>query len=157
MKILRTILLGLVIILGLVLLGGLFAYSQITHGPLPQVDGTLNVPGLEDTVEILRDGWGTPQIYASNPHDLFFAQGYTQAQDRWWQMEFFRHVGSGTLEELVGKQSSVIGRDIFIRTVGWRRAAERDWDNLSDDAKAILQAFADGVNAYISNRSPQNL
>src|SRR5262245_5835614 len=157
MKILRKILLGFVIVLGVVLLGGLYLYNQIAHGPIPQVDGTLNVSGLQDTVEILRDGWGTPQIYASTSHDLFFAQGYTQAQDRWWQMEFFRHVGSGSIEELVGKKASVIGRDIFIRTVGWRRAAERDWNKVSDETKALLQAFADGVNAYISTRSPQNL
>jgi len=157
MKLVRRILLGFVILIGILLLGGFVLYNQLTHGPLPQVDGTLNISGLHSTVEVLRDGWAIPHIYAADSHDLFFAQGYTQAQDRWWQMEFFRHVGSGTIEELVGKTASVIGRDVFIRTVGWRRAAERDWDTISDEAKAELQAFADGINAYIMNRSPQDL
>ena len=115
------------------------------------------VEGLHDTVEILRDEWGIPHIYASNMHDLFFAQGYTQAQDRWWQMEFFRHTGNGTIEELTGKNDDLLATDIFIRTLGWRRVAEQEVERCDDEVLAFLQAFADGENAYIANRDPSDL
>ena len=129
----------------------------MTRSPLPQHDGELKVAGLQDTVEILRDEWGVPHIYAKNMHDLFFAQGYTQAQDRWWQMEFWRHVGSGRIEELVGKKDTLLGTDIFIRTLGWRRVAENEVKVCDDESLSRLQAFADGVNAYIMKRDPSKL
>jgi penicillin amidase len=131
-----------------VAVGGFLVYNDTTRGPLPMEDGALNVPGLENPVEILRDEWGIPHIYASTVHDLFFAQGYTHAQDRWWQMEFNRHIGKGQIEELTGKNDDVLGTDMFIRTVGWYESAQRDWEVLSEDNQAILQV-ADGVNTYI--------
>jgi penicillin amidase len=90
-------------------------------------------------------------------HDLFFVQGYTQAQDRWWQMEFWRHVGSGRIEELVGKKDALLGTDIFIRTLGWRHVAEDELEICDDESLARLRAFADGVNAYIMDREPSKL
>jgi len=133
-------------------------FYNVTRAPLPQHNGELKVAGLQDTVEILRDELGVPHIYAKNMHDLFFAQGYTQAQDRWWQMEFWRHVGSGRIGELVGKKDTLLGTDIFIRTLGWRHVAESEV-KLCDDEETIsrLQAFSDGVNAYIMNREPSKL
>lgn len=157
MKILRILLLILLLIIVVVVGGGFLIYNDTLRGPLPQIDGNLSVDGLEAQVEILRDSWGVPHIYASNQHDLFFAQGLVQAQDRWWQMEFFRHTGNGTIEELTGKTDSLIGTDIFIRTVGWRRTAETEVGLLGEAERAILQAFADGVNAYILNRAPDDL
>ncbi|MFW5691876.1 MAG: penicillin acylase family protein, partial [Chloroflexota bacterium] len=125
-------------------------------GPNPPHDGELDVPGLNDTVEILRDEWGVPHIYASNVYDLFFAQGYTQAMDRWWQMEFFRATGTGTIQELVGFNESVLGTDVYLRTLGFRQIAEQEIaGHYDEDSLAIMQAFADGVNAYILN-TPQN-
>ncbi len=70
--------------------GGFIYYQVIVRAPLPQIDGELSAKGLIDRVEILRDSHGVPHIYAKNMHDVFFAQGYVQAQDRWWQMEFYR-------------------------------------------------------------------
>jgi len=133
-------------------------FYNVTRSPLPQHSGELKVAGLQDTVEILRDEFGVPHIYAQNMHDLFFAQGYTQAQDRWWQMEFWRHVGSGRIGELVGKNDALLGTDIFIRTLGWQRVAESEV-KLCDDEETLsrLQAFSDGVNAYIMNREPSKL
>ncbi len=171
MRIVRNILLVIVIILVIVVTGGVIVYNRWTRGPLPQQDGqiviksqnttvgaqSVSISGLTDKVEIIRDNWGIPQIYASNTPDLIFAQGYTQAQDRWWQMEFARHIGNGTIQELTGKNSDVMGQDVFIRTVGWRRAAERDFTVYDDESKSVLQAFADGVNAYILNRSAGQL
>ncbi|MBK8026489.1 MAG: penicillin acylase family protein [Chloroflexi bacterium] len=157
MKVLRFVLLALLILILLVGLGGFVFFWDTTRGPLPQTVGALNVEGLQAQVEILRDDMGIPHIYASNPHDLFFAQGFVQAQDRWWQMELYRHIGSGTISELTGKVNASLSNDIFIRTAGWRRAAERDVEQLSEETTAQLQAFAEGVNAYILNRSADDL
>jgi penicillin amidase len=152
MKILRIVLLVLLLLIVVVAVGGFLVFNDWTRGPLPQHDGSLSVKGLTDKVEVIRDGLDIPHIYATNTHDLFFAQGFTQAQDRWWQMEFSRHIGNGTIEELTGKRDSVLRQDVFIRTAGWRRAAERDLAGYDQDSLAILQAFSDGVNAYITSR-----
>lgn len=172
MKVLRYILLGLVLILIAVGVIGFVLFNDITRGPLPNHSGdvalaaqsvtvegqTLDIPGLNSTVEIIRDEWGVPDIYADNLHDLFFAQGYTQAQDRWWQMEFYRAIGDGRVQELTGANDDAMGNDIFIRTIGWRRSAERDVAEVYDaETLAMLQAFADGVNAYIFSRPKDDL
>jgi penicillin amidase len=157
MKLLMRILAVVVILLIILVAAGFVLFNNITRGPLPQHTGELTVAGLNATVTIYRDKWGVPHIYASNTYDLFFAQGYTQAQDRWWQMEFSRHTGNGSIQELTGKQKSVMGSDVFIRKVGWRRAAERDYVNLSPEVIEHLQAFSDGVNAYITSRSASQL
>ena len=73
---------------------------------------------------VLRDAAGIAQILADSPHDLFMAQGYVHAQERMWQMEVWRHISAGRLSELFGK--SQLDDDRFIRTLGWRQAAERD-------------------------------
>jgi penicillin amidase len=126
MKIIRRILLLVLVLLLLAVGGGAAAIWNITRSPLPTHSGEMVLPGLRGRVEVIRDGLGIPHIYATNLHDLFFAQGYVQAQDRWWQMEFSRHIGGGRIQELTGKSSSLIGTDIFIRQIGWRRAAERE-------------------------------
>src|SRR3970040_997952 len=128
MKVIRYVVLALLAVVVLVVVAGFIIVQQWPRAPLPQHDGTLNVAGLQAPVDILRDAWGVPHIYARSTHDLLFAQGYTQAQDRWWQMEFFRHIGSGRIQELTGKNDSAMSEDVFIRTVGWRRSAEADWE-----------------------------
>jgi len=157
MKLLRYILLFLVlvIVMGAIAIGLIF--NSWTRGVLPQHEGEVQVAGLQDTVEIIRDTRGIPHIYAKNTYDLIFAQGYTQAQDRWWQMEWFRHVGSGRIQELTGASDSLRGTDVFIRTAGWRQAAENDFARMDEETKDFLQAFADGVNAYITNRPASQL
>lgn len=157
MKIGRILLLFLlVIVLGLGAAGAV-VYSQWTRGPLPQTDGTITLDGLTAEVTVIRDEWGIPHIYASNTADLRYAQGYVHAQDRWWQMEFWRHVGRGRIQQVTGRNDAAMGQDIFIRTIGWQRAVERDLANLSPETVAELEAFADGVNAYIESRSPGEL
>ncbi|MCL0098595.1 penicillin acylase family protein [Dehalococcoidia bacterium] len=156
-KILRLVLLVVGVVVVLALIGGYAFFYDLTRGPLPRHDGELRVAGLIDTVEILRDQWSIPHIYARNRYDLFFAQGFTQAQDRWWQMEFWRHAGSGRIGELVGKSDDTLQADIFIRSVGWRRVAEQEVELYDEETIAQLQAFADGVNAYIMGRDPGDL
>jgi penicillin amidase len=156
-RILRIALLVIGVVVASILIGGYLLFYDLTRGPLPQHDGELVVAGLNDMVEILRDERGIPHIYATNMRDLFFAQGFTQAQDRWWQMEFWRHTGSGRIGELVGKHDDMLQADIFIRSVGWRRVAEREVELYDEETIAQLQAFADGVNAYIMERDPGDL
>jgi len=157
MKILRNIFVGLLLIIIVLVAFGAFTFNRWTQGPLPQTEGTLTIAGLTDAVEVIRDENGIPHIYATNMNDLRFAQGYVQAQDRWWQMEFFRRTGRGELQELTGQTDSLMSTDVFIRTAGWRRAAERDLEVLSSEVLDALQTFSDGVNAYIENRSAAEL
>ena len=81
----------------------------------PQVEGEIQIPGLDGEVRIYRDAYGVPQIYATSHHDLFFAQGYVHAQDRFWQMDFWRHLGAGRLAEMLGKP--MLETDRFLRTL----------------------------------------
>jgi penicillin amidase len=119
--------------------------------PLPQVSGSVTVPGLADTVEVLRDDHGIPQVYADKSSDLFYAQGYVQAQDRFFEMDFRRHVTAGRISELLGKQT--VETDLFIRTMGWRRVADREYDLLTPATRSYLDAYSEGVNAYLAGRS----
>lgn len=141
----------------LLLIGGAILVQEVANRPLPQYNGAIAVEGLQSNVEILRDEQNTPHIYASNMHDLFFTQGYIQAQDRWWQMEFWRHTASGALGELVGRTTASLRADIFIRILGWRHVAERELATMDDQTRQWLEAFCNGVNAYISTRSPSQL
>ncbi|MGJ3238294.1 MAG: penicillin acylase family protein [Anaerolineae bacterium] len=152
MKRIRLILIVVLMLVIGVGIGVSLMVNQWTRGPLPDQDGTVTLDGLNDTVTVIRDTYSVPHIYASNVADLRFAQGYVQAQDRWWQMEFWRHTGRGRIQELTGQSSALTGTDIFIRTIGWEEASQRDLDAMPADVIAELQAFADGVNAYINSR-----
>ena len=156
-KVIKIVLVVLAVIVVVGLLDGFIFYRDLTRGPLPQHNGELQIAGLNDKVEILRDEWGVPQIYASDMHDLFFAQGHTQAQDRWWQMEFWRHIADGRIEEVSGKMNDVLELDIFFRTLGFRQIAEQEVELLDPESKSLLQAFTDGVNAYIMSRNSGDL
>jgi len=129
--------------------GGLVAVTTLRS--LPQTTGNLPVSGLDNPVRISRDASGIAWIEAQTPHDLFLAQGYVHAQERMWQMEISRRIGAGRLSELFGK--SQISTDTYIRTLGWRIAAQRDLDAMSPATRALLQAYADGVNAWIDEHN----
>jgi penicillin amidase len=137
----------LVVALVVGLLG--FGYGVFTvRRAWPRTAGKVRVDGLQAEVTVVRDNWGIPHIYASNPHDLFFAQGYVHAQDRFWQMEFWRRIGSGRLSEVLGE--SGLDSDRFIRTLGWHRTAAQEMDRLDDELRTVLEDYAEGVNAYVS-------
>jgi penicillin G amidase len=114
----------------------------------PQHGGEIRFAGLTAPVTVYRDAHGIPQIFAQTPADLFTAQGYVHAQDRFWEMDFRRHVTAGRLSELFGADQ--IGTDAFLRTLGWRRVAEQEWALLTPETRAHLQEYADGVNAWIA-------
>ncbi len=87
-----------------IVLGAVGVY--LTRSSFPRTSGEVKLSGLDSPVDIYRDSYGIPQIYAKTPHDLFFAQGYVHAQDRFWQMDFWRHIGSGRLSEMFGKNQA---------------------------------------------------
>ncbi|HSD84458.1 MAG TPA: penicillin acylase family protein, partial [Anaerolineae bacterium] len=137
---------GLGLLVLLIILTAVAAW--VVRRAWPETSGTLQVSGLSAPVEISRDRWGVPQIYAQNEHDLFFAQGYVHAQDRLWQMEMNRRLGSGTLGEVLGRLGGRIDRTW--RLYGLRRVAEQSWAEMAGDSRAILEAYAEGVNAYVN-------
>ena len=107
----------------------------------------IRVPGLDKPVEILRDRWGVPHIYATNQHDLFFAQGYIAATDRLFQIDLWRRAGTGKLAEIMGP--SAIARDKLARAVAFHGDWNAEWAAYGSDARGIVTAFTDGINAYI--------
>jgi penicillin amidase len=115
---------------------------------LAQIDGTIQVPGLDSAVEVRRDRWGVPHIYARTEHDLFFAQGYVAAQDRLWQMEMWRRTAEGRLAEVLGARA--VERDRLARLFRYRGSSDAEWAAYGPGAKAIVTAFVGGVNAYIA-------
>ncbi len=134
-------------LLALLIVGGVGAAIWAVRRPLPTTSGTLHMAGLSAPVTVVRDGAGMPHLTAANSIDLFRAQGYVVAQDRLWQMDFYRRVGAGRLSEVLGP--TPLDTDRFVRTVGWRRAAQRELDALPAEYKLILQAYSDGVNAFL--------
>jgi penicillin amidase len=143
----------LVVVAAIVL--GVLVVGQVRRS-LPQTSGELAVAGLRGDVTVLRDAHGIPQIYADNPEDLFRAQGFVAAQDRFFQMDLRRHVTSGRLSELVGEAG--LETDRVIRTMGWRRIAAKELPTLDPTTQSYLRAYADGVNAYINSKgSPSDM
>jgi penicillin amidase len=152
----RILLLAAATIAVLVVVLGIGATTAVRRS-LPDRDGEVQVPGLSAGVTVRRDARGVPQVYADNATDLFMAQGFVQAQDRFFEMDYRRHVTAGRLSELVGFSTTALEADKVIRTLGWRRVAEQELPRLSPATRRYLQAYADGVNAYIGGRSPSEL
>jgi penicillin G amidase len=139
----------------LLLVATFVAGVVVVRHSFPQTDGDLSLPGLDSQVSVMRDGQGIPQLYASSSHDLFYAQGFVQAQDRFFEMDVRRHITAGRLSELFGE--ATLPADKAIRTMGWRRVAEQEVSRLKPSTKAYLQAFSDGVNAYIHTHTPSEM
>jgi len=124
------------------------ALTRLSRRRLPQTQGTLHLPGLTASVEVIRDRWGVPHIYAENSHDLMFAQGFVHAQDRLWQMDFQRRVVAGRLAEVLGAEALPVDR--WLRILGMQRVAEAEVALLDADARTNLEAYVGGVNAWIA-------
>ena len=144
-----------IVALALIATGGAAYYfksylpNTVAPKSFPQIDGEIQVEGLDAPVDVYRDRMGIPNIYASTLHDLFFAQGYVHAQERFWQMDTWRHIGSGTLSEMFGKGQ--VDTDTFLRTLGWRVTAEQEYQGLDPQSKAIIESYTAGVNAYLKD------
>jgi penicillin amidase len=114
---------------------------------VPPVEGELRVPGLTGPVEVIRDRWGVPHVYAERLHDLFLAQGFVAASERLFQIELLERTGLGRLADLFGDLSLPLDR--FIRTVGWNRAARRQVEAYDDLSLEMSVAFHAGVRAWV--------
>src|SRR5436190_9730893 len=114
---------------------------------VPLTAETVRLPALQKQVEILRDRWGVPHIYASTVHDLFFAQGYITAKDRLFQIDLWRRAGTGRLAEVLGP--SAVARDTLARSVNFHGNWNEEWAAYGSDVKGIVTAFTDGINARI--------
>lgn len=125
-----------------VILSGLWLKSSSTR------EGVLELAGLVQPVEVYRDHFDVPHVYAQTADDAYFALGFLHARERFWQMELSRRAGSGRLAELFG--ADALEQDRFMRTLGLRRAAEANWAQLDPATQASLQAYAKGVNAGIA-------
>jgi penicillin amidase len=117
------------------------------YRPLPQIDGTASLPGLQNEVTVGRDQWGVPHIRAASLEDLEQAQGYVMAQDRLWQMDLLRRVARGQLSEILGPATLSIDKDF--RMLGIGRAAERDATLMDTESRKLMEAYARGVNKFI--------
>ncbi|NQW78714.1 MAG: penicillin acylase family protein, partial [Chitinophagaceae bacterium] len=113
-----------------------------------QEKNTLQLKGLKEKVEILRDQWGVNHIYANNEHDLFFTQGYCAAKDRLFQFEIWRRQATGTVAEILGAKE--LKRDIGTRLFKFRGDLKKELAHYHENGQAIIQAYVDGVNAYIT-------
>ena len=122
--------------------------DALAQRALATIDGELAVPGLKAPVEVIRDEWGVPHIYAENDDDLFFAQGYVMAQDRLWQMEMWRRWREGRLAEVFGPEA--LDYDRRTRLMMFRGPFdETEWTSYHPDAHRLFTAHAAGVNAFI--------
>ncbi len=135
---------GLLLLFALGLGGG---YLWL-RGSLPETRGTIEIAGFEASVEVLRDADGLVTIRAGGERDAARALGYVHAQDRLWQMDLMRRTGAGRLSEILG--SATLQHDRFMRRLGLYRVAEANVAHLSGPVRALFEAYAAGVNAFIA-------
>jgi penicillin amidase len=130
-------------------IAGIWWLYWIARSPLPQLDGSVSVPGISSKVRVLRDEHGVPTIEAATLEDLFFAQGYVTAQDRLWQMDMMRRAAAGELSEVIGEATVKMDREQ--RILGLRLAAEASEKNISARDRVYFEAYARGVNAFLES------
>jgi penicillin amidase len=116
---------------------------------LAQVEGEIALPGLTEPVEVVRDRWGVPHLYAQSADDLFFAQGFVAAQDRLFQIDLWRRLAVGETAEVVGRNG--LEADRFARLLKYRGDPDAEWASYSPDARRIATAFTRGINAFIDH------
>ena len=131
------------------------AFRAMAVTSLAQIEGETELAGLRDEVEVLRDRWGVPHIYAHNTDDLFFAQGYIAAQDRLWQLDMWRRWLEGRTAEISGPER--FEADRMMRLLSWRGGlSEEELGSYHPETERILEAFVGGINAFIED-SADNL
>ena len=133
--------------LGLARSLGRSAVATARHDAFPQVDGVLRVDGVSGPIDVIRDRHGVPHIFAQTDADALFGQGLVHAQDRLFQMDLLRRVAAGRLAEVAGARA--LGSDRFMCRLGLDESASRDLADASPDARALMEAYARGVNEGI--------
>jgi penicillin amidase len=124
-----------------------------------QPSKSLTLSGLRDRVTVRRDERGIPYIEATNDIDLHFAQGYVTASDRLWQMDFLRRTARGELAEVLGAgpNNAALEQDKQHRTLGFAQEADAEVAQAAPQSRALLEAYANGVNAYIASLDAKSL
>jgi penicillin G amidase len=148
--ILRTVLVLLILSVAAIFAGGIYLRHAM-RAAIPQIDGAIHASGLSASVTVTRDDHGVPSIQAANLDDLLFAQGFVIAQDRLWQMDALRRHAAGELAEILGP--SLVEHDRTQRTLQLRAAADRAVAVLPADQLHQLDAYARGVNAFITQNA----
>ncbi len=143
----RTVLRVFYWVFAILVIAGASVAWWFIYRPLPQIDGSVLLPGLRQEVTVERDGWGVPHIRATTVEDLAEAQGYVMAQDRLWQMDLLRRAARGQLSEILGARTVKI--DESFRTYGFARAAEREATLFDPESRKVMDAYARGVNQFI--------
>lgn len=140
----------LALVIGFVVLAiGLFGYGYwLARNSLPQLEGTLVVSGLSAPVTVYRDEMGVPHVFGQSVEDVAFAQGYTTAQDRLWQMDMFRRNALGELSEVLGPLT--IRLDEEHCRLGFREAAAQAMESVDEGSRRVLGRYAAGVNAFVN-------
>ncbi len=128
------------------------ALKDLARQSLSKIDGELKVAGLKQRVDVIRDQWGIPHIYAQNMDDLFFAQGYVTAQDRLWQLEMWRRMHQGRLAEILGPTAFQSDRDARM-TMYRGPMDEREFSSYHPEGKRIFTAYVNGINAFIKQNT----
>jgi penicillin amidase len=144
---LRKLLLALLSIAAL----ALAAFLVLVASTFPRESGSVEVAGVSAPMRIETDPHGVPTIRGVTETDVLFGLGYVHARDRLWQMEYQRRIGAGRLAEILGP--GVVDTDRFLRTIGFRRAAESAWKSLSAPAQRKVEAYVRGVNAFLATSS----
>lgn len=151
MRVLKWLLRAVILLAALVPLTVLGIYVWMLGG-LPEYGESRRVDGVRVPVQIMRDSNAVPHIFAANDPDAYFALGYLHAQDRLWQMDMQRRIGAGRLSELRFLSDLAQPMDRFMRTIGAYRLAQESYQHLSSDVREALDAYAEGVNAWLSRR-----
>lgn len=138
----------LISLLGLAALAGGTVY-HLHRRPLPPLSGEYQAAGLSAPVEIVRDSWGTPHIFAANRQDAYFALGYAVAQDRLFQLHLVKHLTQGRLAELVGPPGLELDR--LHRTLDLHGNGIRMLERSSQDTRASIRSYVSGINAWLEN------
>ncbi|KPK83143.1 MAG: hypothetical protein AMS27_13315 [Bacteroides sp. SM23_62_1] len=149
MKTIKRILLGLGIIIILALITGFFLVRHISNRAVPDYNEDIVLQGLTDEVEIFRDEFGVPHVYAQNEKDLYRVVGYLMAQDRLWQMDLVRRVTTGRLSEIFGED--MIEADHLLRSLRIPEKSEMLTYNINPFIIECVEAFTDGVNQYLKD------
>jgi len=136
---------GLIAVLIVSIVVGVYLYL---HSTLPEYEGNLAAGGITGEVEIIRDSFGMPHIYAASDEDAAFALGYCMAQDRLFQMELVRRSVTGRLSEILGKR--FIDVDRLFRTITAQKSLDQVFAEQSPEVTAIMEAYAAGINDYLS-------
>lgn len=134
--------------IGIAILKAGFKFWSATK--LPKVSGQLKLKGLKQDVEVIRDEWGIPHVYAKDIHDLLFAQGFIHAQDRLWQMETNRRAANGQLSAFIGEDA--LDADRMSRTFGYARIGAQDWELFPPEKQAYIISFVNGINAFTHHK-----